>query len=99
MRTSSYVVVMHCENMAVTYVSFRQCTVTEFPVKEENLKGVICERLRGVYGHVCMGVSTVRRWVKHFKDGNTDIAAQPRCGRQRTAANERNKQKVDDIIR
>jgi hypothetical protein len=27
-----------------------------------------------------MGVSNVRRWVKHFKDGNTDIADQPRCG-------------------
>jgi hypothetical protein len=31
--------------------------------------------------------------VKHFKDGNTDIADQPRCDRQRTAATERNKQK------
>jgi hypothetical protein len=37
--------------------------------------------------------------VKHFKDGNTDIADQPRCGRQRTAATERNKQKVDELIR
>jgi plasmid stabilization system protein ParE len=46
-----------------------------------------------------MGVSNVRRWVKHFKDGNTDIADQPRCGRQRTAATELNKQKVDEIIR
>jgi transposase len=44
-----------------------------------------------------MGVSSVRRWVKHFKDGNTDIAHQPRCGRPRTAATERNKQKVDII--
>jgi plasmid stabilization system protein ParE len=46
-----------------------------------------------------MGASNVRRWVKHFKDGNTDIADQPRCGRQRTAATERNKQKVDELIR
>jgi hypothetical protein len=37
--------------------------------------------------------------VKHFKDGNTDIADQPRCGRPRTAATERNKQKVDELIR
>jgi hypothetical protein len=37
--------------------------------------------------------------VKHFKDGNTDIADQPRCDRQRTAATERNKQKVDELIR
>jgi plasmid stabilization system protein ParE len=46
-----------------------------------------------------MGVSSVRRWVKRFKDGNTDIADQPRCGRPRTAATERNKQKVDELIR
>jgi hypothetical protein len=52
-----------------------------------------------VYGDVCLGASSVRRWVKHFKDGNTDIADQPRCGRQRTPATERNKQKVDELIR
>jgi hypothetical protein len=46
-----------------------------------------------------MGVSSVRRCVKHFKDGNTDIADQPRCGRPRTTATERNKQKVDYLNR
>jgi transposase len=68
-------------------------------VKEGNSAGVIYDRLRAVYGDVCMGITSVRRWVKHFKDGNTDIADQPRCGRQTTAATERNKQKVDEIIR
>jgi plasmid stabilization system protein ParE len=53
---------------------------------------------------VCMempawGTSSVRRWVKRFKDGNTNIADQPRCGRPRTAATERHKQKVDELIR
>jgi hypothetical protein len=52
-----------------------------------------------MYGDVCMGTSSVRRWVKHFKDGNTDIADHPLCGQQRTAAAERNKQKVDELIR
>jgi transposase len=46
-----------------------------------------------------MGASSVRRWVKHYKGGNTDIADQPRCGRRRTAATERNKQKVDELVR
>jgi hypothetical protein len=45
-----------------------------------------------------MAVSSVRRWVKHFKDGNTDIADQTRCGRQRTTASQRNKQNVDELI-
>jgi hypothetical protein len=62
---------MYCEKMAVTDMLFRQRAVTEFLVKEGNSAGVIYERFRGVYGDVCMGVSTVRRWVKHFKDGNT----------------------------
>jgi transposase len=85
--------------MAVTYMWFRQRAVIEFLVKEGNSTGVISERLRGVYGDVCMGTSSVRRWVKHFKDGNTDIADQPSCGRPRTAATESNKQKVDELIR
>jgi hypothetical protein len=37
--------------------------------------------------------------MNHFKDGNTDIGDQPRCGPPRTAATERNKQKVDELIR
>jgi transposase len=98
MRTS-YVPVMHCEKLAVIDMSFRQRAVIEFLLKEGNSAGVIYERLRCVYGDACMGVSSVRRWVKHFKDGNTDIADQPRCGRPRTAATERNKQKVDELIR
>jgi hypothetical protein len=61
---------------------FRQRAVIQFRVKEGNLAGVIYERLHGVYGDTCMGASSVRRWVKHFKDGNTDIADQPRCCRR-----------------
>jgi len=45
-----------------------------------------------------MGASSVRRWVKHFKDGNTSIQDQPRSGRPRTASTERNKERVDEII-
>jgi len=45
-----------------------------------------------------MGSRCVRRWVKHFKDGNTDSADQLQCGRLGTAATERNKQNVDEFI-
>jgi hypothetical protein len=93
MRTS-YVPVM-----AVTGMSFHQHTVVESLVKEGNSAAVTYERFRGVYGDVCMGASSVRRWMKLFKDGNTDVANQPRFGRPRTAATERNKQKVDELIR
>jgi hypothetical protein len=59
MRTS-YVPVMHCKKMAVTDL-FRQRDIIEFLVKEGNSAEVIYERLRGVYGDVCMGASSVRR--------------------------------------
>ena len=45
-----------------------------------------------------MGASSVRRWVKHFKDGKTSIQDEPRSGRPRTVSIERNKERVDEII-
>jgi hypothetical protein len=74
--------VTHCEKMVVTDMSFHQRAATEFLVIEGNSAAVMYERLRGVYGDVFMGASSVR-WVKHFKDGNTDIADQRRYGRSR----------------
>jgi hypothetical protein len=66
----SYLPVMHCEKIVVPDMTFRQRAVVEFLVKEGNLAGVIYERLRGAYGDACMGANSVRRWVKHFKEGN-----------------------------
>jgi hypothetical protein len=40
---TSYVPVMHCEKMAVTDMSFRQCALIEFLVKEVNSAEVIYE--------------------------------------------------------
>jgi len=58
----------------------------------------IHQRLQRAYGSVCMGASSVRRWVKHFKDGNKSIQDQPRNGRPRTVSTERYKERVDKII-
>ena len=79
-------------------MSFRQRAVIEFLVKEEIPVAEIHQRLQRAYGSVCMGVSSVRRWVKHFKDGNTSIQNEPRSGRLRTASTEDNKQTMDEII-
>ena len=46
-----------------------------------------------------MGASCVRRWVKHFKDGNTSIQDKPHSGRPRTASTEPNKKRGDEIIK
>jgi hypothetical protein len=74
---------------------FRQNVVIEFLVREGHPAEIMYERLLGV----CMGASSVTRWVEHLEDGNTDIADQPRCGRPRAAATERTKQEVDELIR
>jgi len=76
----------------------RQCVVIKFLVKEEILAAEIHQRLQRAYGSLCMGASSVRRWVKHFKDGNTSIQDQPWSGRPQAPSIERNKQRVDEII-
>jgi len=84
--------------MADNDMLFRQCAVIEFLIKEETPAAEIHQRLQRAYGSVCMGASSVRRWVKHFKGGNTSIQDQPRSGRPRTASVERNMERVDEII-
>ena len=79
-------------------MSFRQRAVIEFLVKEEIPAAEIHQRLQRAYGSVCMGASSVRRWVEHFKDGNTSIQDELRSGRPRTASTERNKERMDEII-
>jgi hypothetical protein len=56
-------------------------------------------RLQLVCGDVCTGASSVRRRVKHFKNGNTSIQDRPRICRTRTASTEANKTRVDEIIK
>ena len=46
-----------------------------------------------------MGASSVRRWVKHCKDGNTSIQDQPRSGRPHKASTEPNKKRFDEIMK
>ena len=57
--------------MADNDMSFRQGAVIEFLVKEEIPAAEIHQRLQRAYGSVCMGASSVGRWVRHFKDGKT----------------------------
>ena len=55
--------------MANNDVSFHQRAVIEFFVNEENPAADIHRRLQRVCVDVCMGASSVRRWVKQFKGG------------------------------
>ena len=85
--------------MADNEVSFYQRAIIEFLVKEEIPTADIHHRLQRVYGDVCMGTSSVRRWVKHSEDQNMSIQDQPHSDRPRTASTEPNKQRVNEIIK
>ena len=58
--------------MADNDMSFRQRALIKFLVKEEIPAAEIHQRLQRAYGSVCMGASSVGRWVKHFKDVKTE---------------------------
>ncbi|KAJ4429657.1 hypothetical protein ANN_21858 [Periplaneta americana] len=68
--------------------------VIKFLVKEETSAVEIHLRLQRAYGDVCMGASSVRRWVKYFEDGNTSIQDEPHSGRPPTASMECNKERT-----
>lgn len=78
---------------------FRQKAVIEFLTKEGVSAKNISDRLKIVYGENCLGYASVKRWVVHFKNGNTDITDKPRSGRPLSAATAENKASVDGLIR
>ena len=78
---------IHHDKIVVNDMSFCQRKV-QILVKENNSAADIYGRSSQVYGGARMGASSVRKWVKHFKDGNVDIADQPCCGRPRRAMTE-----------
>jgi len=80
-------------------VSLHQRAVIEFLVKEEISAADIHHRLQRLYGDMCMGASSDRQRVEHFKDGNTSIQDQPGSGRPRTASTEPDKKRLDEIIK
>jgi hypothetical protein len=68
-------------------VRFKQRTVIEF-LTTEKVPPIEIHRLKqAVYGDQCVDVSTVRRWVRRFRDGElgqTDLSDKSRSGRPMT---------------
>ena len=59
--------------MADNDMSFRQRAVIEFLVKGEIPAAEIQQSPQRAYENVCMGASSFRSWVKHFKDLKTSV--------------------------
>lgn len=80
-------------------ISFRHCAVLEFLVKEGNAAAKIHFRLQCIYGDVCMVTSSVRRWIKCFKNGNTNILDEPHSSCPWTSSTECNKESRHQFFR
>ena len=60
-------------------IRFKQRAVIEFLTVEKVPPNEIHRRMQAIYGDQCVDVSTVRRWVRRFKDeemGQADLSLQ-----------------------
>jgi len=82
-------------------VRFKQRAVIEFLTAEKVLPIEIHRRMQAVYGDQCADVSTVRRWVRRFKDGElgqADLSDKTRSGRSVTASDQLHQDRVEEMI-
>ena len=86
----------------VSDVLFKQCAVIEFLTVEKVPPIEIHRRIQAVYGDQCVDVSTVRRWVRRFKDremGQADLSDKTRSGRTVTASDQLHQDRAEELIR
>jgi len=60
---------VHIEMEEFSDVHFKHCAVIEFLTAEKVPPIEIRRRMQAVYGDQCVVVSTVRCWVRRFKNG------------------------------
>ena len=77
----------------------KQRCVIEFLTAEGIAPIDIHRRLGKFYGDDTIDVSNVRRWVRHFQDGEKGVHDKPRPGRPCTAVTPRNEERLDQLIR
>ena len=82
-------------------VRFKQRAVIEFLTAEKVPPIEIHRRMQAVYGDQCVDVSTVRRWVRRFKDGElgqADLSDKTRSGRPVTASDQLHQDRFEDFV-
>ena len=83
-------------------VQFKRRAVTELLTADKVLPIDIHRRMQAVYGDQCVDVSTVRRWIRWFKDGEMGqayLSDQTRNGRPAVASDHLNQDRVEKLIR
>ena len=92
---------MHNEIEEFSNVRFKQSAVVEFLTGEEVPPIESHRRMQAVYGDQCVDVSTVRRWVRRFKDGElgqADLSDKTRSGRRVTASDQLPQDRAEELI-
>jgi len=82
-------------------VRFKQRAVIEFLTADKVPPIEIHRRMQAVYGDHCVDVSTVRRWVRRFKDGElgqADLSDKTRSGRPVTVSDQVHQDGVEDFV-
>ena len=85
----------------ISDVRFKQRAVIEFLTKEKFPPIKIRRRMQVVYGDQCVDVSTARRWVRRFKDGElgqADLSDKTRSGRPVTASDQLHQDRFEELM-
>jgi len=83
-------------------IQFKQLAVTEFLTMEKVPPIEIHRRMQAIYGDQCVDVSTVRCWVRRYKDGEVgqgDLSDKTRSGRPENASDQLHQGCVEELIR
>jgi len=82
-------------------IRFKQHAVIEFLTAEKVPPIEIHRRMQAVYGDRCVDVSTVRRWVRQFKDGESwqaDLSDKTQSGKSVTASDQLHQDRIEEMI-
>jgi len=82
-------------------VRFQERAVIEFLTAEKVPPIEIDRQMQAVYSDQCVDVSTVRRWVRRFKDGEmgkADLSDRTRSRRPVTASDQLHQDRVEELI-
>ena len=83
-------------------VRFKQRAVTEFLTVGKVPPIEIHRRMQAVCGDRCVDVSTARRWVRRFKNGElgqADLSDKTRSGKPVTASDQLHQDRFEELIR
>ena len=83
-------------------ILIKQRSVIEFPTAEGCSAANIHDRMKSVYGNMCISDGIVRKWVRYFRGEDpteTNVRDRKRAGRPLSASDRVHQEAVDCMIR